>query len=136
MKTAIRYYSKFGHTEKLVKAIAELAGCDPKTVSEPLEEKVDVLFLGAGIFLSKVDKSVMQFVESLSSDSVGCVALIGSSAIIKEPTKQMRDALQKRNIKVYERDFTCKGSMGPIGAGHPDADDIEALKSFVKEVLK
>jgi hypothetical protein len=51
MKTAIRYYSKFGHTRQMVEAVKDIVGCEPQTVDTPIEEPVDMLLLGAGVLL-------------------------------------------------------------------------------------
>ena len=53
MTTAIRYYSKFGHTRQMVEAVKDIVGCEPQTVDTPLEEPVDLLLLGAGVFLGR-----------------------------------------------------------------------------------
>ncbi|MBR1515995.1 MAG: hypothetical protein IJ621_04525 [Paludibacteraceae bacterium] len=136
MKYAIRYYSKFGHSKQMSEAIESLVGVKSATVAEPIEEAVDILFLGAGVFLGSVNKSVMQFIDALTPDKVGCVVLFGSCAIIESPVPQMRKALEARGIKVSDKSFTCKGSMGPVHSGHPNAEDIERFRTFVKEVVE
>ena len=75
MSIAIRYHSKFGHSARMAEVIAKVAGADPRTVSEPLEGETDILFLGAGVFLGKVDKSVIAFIDSLDPSKVKCVVL-------------------------------------------------------------
>ena len=73
MKTAIRYYSKFGHTRKMA------------AIMESNYPKVKALF-------------------------------------------------ERQGIKVDERQFTCRGSMGPIQAGHPNKADHEALAAFIEKL--
>lgn len=136
MKNAIRYFSRFGHSKKMAEAIAGIADAKPETVAVPLDEEVDVLFLGAGVFLGKVDRSVSSFIDNLDPARVRCVVLFGSSAIIDSPVPQMRKRLEDKGIKVAPQSFSCKGSMGPVHAGHPDADDFENLTSFAKSVLE
>jgi len=97
-----------------------------------LNEPVETLYLGAGVFLGKVNGAVMDFIATLTPEKVKCVVLFGSCAIIESPVPQMRKALEARGIKVSEKSFTCKGSMGPIHSGHPDAQDIEAFRQFVQ----
>lgn len=135
MTTAIRYFSRFGHTKHMVEAVKEIVGVEPKTVSEPLAEPVDVLLLGAGVMLGKVDSSVVQFINTLTPDKVKSVVCFGSCAIIKSPVPQMRKTLEARGIMVSEKEFTCPGAMGPFKAGHPDAIDTENFKAFVKSVI-
>ncbi len=134
MKTAIRYYSKFGHSKQMAEAIEPIVGAKAATVAEPIKEPVDVLFLGAGVFLGKVNNAVTEFIASLQPEQVKCVVLFGSCAIIDSPVPQMRKALEAQGIKVSEKSFTCKGSMGPVYNGHPDAKDIEAFKTFAQSV--
>lgn len=132
MNIAIRYYSKFGHSKKMADVLAQVAGVNAETVSVPLEGETDLLFLGAGVFLGKVDKNVLAFIDSLNPSQVKCVALFGSSAIVESPVPQMRKRLEQRGITVSERSFSCKGSMGPVHAGHPNEKDLSDLKAFAK----
>ncbi len=131
MKVAIRYYSKFGHSEKMAKTIGAVIGVEPKTVVVPLSEPVDTLFIGAGAFMGKVNGAVVNFINALSPEMVKNVILFGSSAIVK-PTAQMRELLKSKGIQCDEREFSCKGSMGPIYSGHPNAKDLKNLQSFVE----
>jgi hypothetical protein len=53
MKTAIRYYSKFGHTTKMANIVGELTNTRPELATVRLSEPVDTLYLGSGVFLGK-----------------------------------------------------------------------------------
>ncbi|MBO7370915.1 MAG: hypothetical protein J6U34_00250, partial [Bacteroidales bacterium] len=114
----------------MAEAIEDIVGAKAAPVSDPLGEPVDMLFLGAGVFLGKVNSAVFDFIGSLTPEKVKCVVLFGSSAIIDSPVPQMLKALKARGIQVCDKSFTCKGSMGPIHSGHPDAKDIEGFRSF------
>ena len=135
MSTAIRYYSKFGHSKLMAEAIEDIVVANAATVDTPLAEPVDTLYLGAGVFLGKVGGAVMDFIASLTPDKVGRVVCFGSCAIINSPVPQMRKALEARGITVSAQEFTCKGSMGPLHSGHPDAQDIEAFKQFIQSTI-
>ncbi len=135
MKTAIRFHSKFGHTRTMAEAVKNIAGATPLDVKQPIREPVDVLFLGAGVMMGKVDGSVLSFIKTLTPDKVKRVVCFGSSAIIPSPVPQMRRALEESGIEVDERSFTCAGSMGPLKAGHPNTDDIENFKKFVSDIV-
>ena len=132
---AIRYYSKFGHSKQMAEAIEQIVGAKAAAVSEKLSEPAEVLFLGAGVFLGKVNSAVFDFIDTLTPEMVKCVVLFGSCAIIESPVPQMLKALRARGIQVYGKSFTCKGAMGPIHKGHPDAKDIEDFRSFVRSTL-
>ena len=135
MKTAIRYYSKFGHTEKMAKIVGELTNTRPELATVRLSEPVDTLYLGGGVFLGKVDNSIVEFINSLTPSMVKCVVCFGSSAIIKSPVPQMREMLQAKGISVSEKEFTCRGSMGPIHKGHPNQKDLDDFRQFIRETL-
>lgn len=131
MKTAIRYYSKFGHTTKMANIVGELTNTRPELATVRLTESVDTLYLGAGVFLGKVDNSIVEFIKTLSPDMVKRVVCFGSSAIIKSPVPQMRKLLEARGIKVSEKEFTCRGSMGPVHSGHPNKKDLDNFRQFI-----
>lgn len=133
---AIRYFSKFGHSKQMAEAIEQIVGAKATTVAEPLGQPVEVLFLGAGLFLGKVNSAVTEFIGTLTPEMVHTVVLFGSSAIIDSPVPQMRKALEARGIKVCDKSFSCNGSMGPLHSGHPNAEDIEAFRTFAQSIIQ
>ena len=44
MSFAVRYYTKTGNTKRLADAIAKELGVEALPISEPVTEKVDILF--------------------------------------------------------------------------------------------
>ena len=135
MKTAIRYYSKFGHTTKMANIVGELTNTRPELATVRLTEPVDTLYLGAGVFLGKVDNCIVEFIKKLTPDMVKRVVCFGSCAIIKSPVPQMRELLQARGITVSEKEFTCRGSMGPVHMGHPNKKDLDDFRHFILTTL-
>lgn len=134
MKTAIRYYSKFGHSEQMAQAIGEVLGVKPESVDTPLKEEVDILFVGAGLFLAKVNGRVKEFARTLDPQKVKKVICFGSCALSDSPVPQIRKIFEELGFSVAEESFTCRGSMGPWHGGHPDAQDFEDLKAFIREI--
>ena len=134
MSTAIRYYSKFGHSKQMAEVMGKELSVQPQTVDTPLTEPVDTLYLGAGVFLGKVNSGVVSFIQTLKPEQVGRVVLFGSCAIIKSPVPQMQSLLEAQGITVDAKSFTCKGSMGPLHSGHPDAKDLDNLRQFVQKI--
>lgn len=132
---SIRYYSKFGHSRQMAQAIEEIVGAKAATVAEPLTEPIDTLYLGAGVFLGKVNSDVIDFINTLTPQVVKEVVLFGSCAIINSPVPQMRKALETKGIKVSNRSFTCKGSMGPIHMGHPNKTDLDDFCKFIQSTI-
>ena len=136
MKTAIRYYSKFGHSAQMAEVIGEVAGVKPASVDTPLTEEVDILFIGAGLFLGKVNGRIKEFARTLDPTTVKTVVLFGSSALIDTTVAQMRKIFEELGFTVAEESFSCKGEMGPVHAGHPDAKDLQAIREFAQSVLE
>lgn len=136
MKYAVRYFSKFGHSEQMAKVVGEVVKTQPETVAVPLSEPVDILYLGAGVFLGKVNGAIGQFVDTLKPEQVKNVVCFGSCAIIDSPVPQMRKMLEAKGIRCDERSFTCKGSMGPVHSGHPDQKDLADLRAFIEQTIK
>lgn len=93
------------------------------------------LLAGGEPMMRKVNRAVFDFIGSLMPEKVKCVVLFGSSAIIDSPVPQMFKALKERGIKVCDKSFTCKGSMGPVHKGHPDNKDIDDFRQFCRSLL-
>ena len=70
MKYAVSYFSKFGHSEQMAKAVGEVLGVKPESVEKPLSDEVDTLYLGAGVFLGKVNSAIDSFIDTLDPKKV------------------------------------------------------------------
>jgi flavodoxin len=64
MKYAVRYYTKTGNTKRLAEAIAKELGVEALPVSETVNEKVDILFLGNSYYAFDIDPEVKAFVSA------------------------------------------------------------------------
>ena len=135
MTIAIRYFTKFGHSAKMAEVVSQVTGAKAETISVPITEPVDVLYLGSGVILGKISGDMVRFIRTLTPDKVKRVICFGSCAIIKSPVPQMRTLLEAQGIYVDERSFTCKGSMGPLHAGHPNKQDLEDLRKFIQTTV-
>lgn len=135
MTIAIRYFTKFGHSAKMSEVISQVTGAKAETISVPITEPVDVLYLGSGVILGKISGDMVRFIRTLTPDKVKRVICFGSCAIIKSPVPQMRTLLEAQGVNVDERSFTCKGSMGPLHAGHPNKLDLEDLRKFIQTTV-
>ena len=136
MKTAIRYYSKFGHTRKMAAVVSEKLGVPAESIDQPVTEYVDTLYFGSAVYAAVVDWRVKKFIKTLSPDKVGRVICFSSAAIIESNYPTVRALFEAQGIEVDERQFTCRGAMGPIKAGHPNHQDLDNLRAFVKSVAQ
>lgn len=134
MKYAVRYYSRSGNTKKLADAAADVLGVKAESVSEPLTEDVDVLFLGASIYWAGIDKQVKKFLEAPGAN-IGSVIVLSTAALVESGYSQVRSAAEKQGLNVDDREFHCAGSFKALHAGKPDEDDLAQLRQFVTEVI-
>ncbi len=135
MKIAVRYYSRGGNTKKIAEAIADAAGVEAKTVSEPLEEDVDILFLGSAPYAFDVDDEVKKFIAGIRV-SVGKVVSFSTSAAVKSTRKYVEKLLAEKKIPVAREEFSCRGAFAMLHKGRPNEDDRKAAADFARGILE
>lgn len=133
MSFAVRYYTKTGNTKKLADAIAKELGVEALPISEPLTEKVDILFLGNSYYAFTIDPEVRSFISSLSKDKVGKIVNFGSAALLNSTYKKVKAEAKKAGIPMDDREFHCKGEFKGLHKGRPNEDDIKAAVEFAKQ---
>jgi len=81
MNIEVRYCSRNGRNKKLAEVIAKELGADiqAKSVDQPLD-KVDVLFVGGGVYFLMLDKKLKQFLNGLDDSKVGLIVPFGMAA--------------------------------------------------------
>ena len=136
MKAAVRYYTKTGNTKRLAEAVAEAVGAEALPISVPIEEPVDILFLGNSYYAFSIDPEVRDFVRSLDSSKIGRIVNFGSAAMLNSTWKKVKAEADKAGILMDEREFHCKGEFKGIHKGRPNGDDLKAAAAFAKEIMK
>ncbi len=134
MKLAVRYYSKGGNTKKIAEAIAKAVGTEAKTVTEPLDEDVDILFLGSAPYAFDVDDEVKNFISSINV-SVGKVINFSTAAVIRSTRKYVEKLFAEKNIPVAEEEFSCRGAFTVLHKGRPNEDDLKSAAEFAKKII-
>ena len=135
MKIAVRYYSRGGNTKKVAEAIAKAVGVEAKTVSEPLTEDVDILFLVSSPYAFDVDDEVKKFISGINVN-VGKVVNFSTSAAIKSTKKYVEKLLAEKNIQMAKEEFSCRGSFMMLHKGRPNEADLKAAAAFAKNIIK
>ena len=135
MKTAVRYYTKTGNTKRLAEAIGEAIGTDVLPLSAPIDEPVDVLFLGNSYYAFTIDPEVRDFIRNLDKDKVGKIVNFGSAAMLNSTYKKVKAEADKVGIPMDEREFHCKGEFKGVHKGKPDAEDLKAAADFAKSII-
>ncbi len=133
MTFAVRYYTKTGNTKRLAEAVAKELGVEALPISEPVSEKVDILFLGNSYYAFNIDPEVRNFVASLDKAKVGKIVNFGSAAMLNSTYKKVKAEADKVGIPMDEKEFHCKGEFKGIHKGRPNAEDIEAAVKFVRQ---
>lgn len=134
MSIAIRYYSKTGHMRRMAEAIAEATGATALSIETPVDELTDTLFLGAGVYAAVVDWRMKRFIKMLSPEKVKNVVCFCSTAILESNYKDMKRLLERQGISVDAREFHCRGSFSLLHRGHPNEEDLQNLKDFVRDL--
>ena len=133
MTYAVRYYTKTGNTKRLAEAVAKELEVEALPISEPVSEKVDILFLGNSYYAFSIDPEVRDFVASLDKEKVGKIVNFGSAAMLNSTYKKVKAEADKVGIKMDEKEFHCKGEFKGIHKGRPNEDDIKAITEFTKQ---
>ncbi len=133
MTYAVRYYTKTGNTKRLAEAMAKELGVEALPISEPVNEKVDYLFLGNSYYAFTIDPEVRTFVSSLDKDKIGKIVNFGSAALLNSTYKKVKEVADKAGIAMDEKEFHCKGEFKGIHKGRPNQNDIQDAVAFVKQ---
>ena len=135
MNIEVRFFSRSGNTKKVADAIAKAAGLQAKDCGMPISEQVDVLFLGGSVYGGGIDKSLREFIENLDQKNIKCAALFGTSAIAKNPYKEMEKMLLQKNIPIAQQRFYCRGAFTIMHRGRPNAADLKQAAEFAVNVI-
>jgi len=134
MKAAVRYYTKTGNTKRLAEAVAKAVGVEALPLSSPIEEPVDILFLGNSYYAFSIDPEVRAFIRSLSKDKVGRIVNFGSAAMLNSTWKKVKAEADKVGIPMEKREFHCKGEFKGLHKGRPNSEDLAAAAAFAKSI--
>ncbi len=136
MKVAVRYYTKTGNTKKLAEAVAAAVGAEALPIGVPVDEAVDVLFLGNSYYAFSIDPEVRKFVASLDKAKIGRIVNFGSAAMLNSTRKKVKAAADKVGIPMDEREFHCKGEFKGVHKGKPDENDLNAAAEFARKIAE
>ncbi len=136
MKVAVRYYTKTGNTKRLAEAVANAVGVEALPVSVPVEEAVDILFLGNSYYAFSIDPEVRIFIRGLDKNKVGKIVNFGSAAMLNSTYKKVKAEADKVGVPMDEREFHCKGEFKGVHKGKPDEKDLKAAAEFARKIVE
>jgi len=135
MNIAVRYYTKSGNTKRLAEAVAEAVGVEAMPISVPVDEAVDILFLGNSYYAFTIDPEVRAFISSLDKNKVGKIVNFGSAALLNSTWKKVKAEADKVGIPMDEREFHCRGEFKGAHKGRPNKEDEQAAAIFAKSIV-
>lgn len=133
MKTAVRYFSRTGNSEKLALVIGEALGVKAEETKCPLSEDTDILFLCNGVYAAGVDEEVKNFISGINV-KVGKVINVSTTALLKSTDKIVGKLLAEKGITMAEKSFSCKGEFKVMHKGKPDENDLKRAAQFALEM--
>ena len=136
MKVAVRYYTKTGNTKRLAEAVAKAVDTEALPISVPVDEPVDILFLGNSYYAFSIDPEVRKFVASLDKTRVGRIVNFGSAAMLNSTWKKVKAEADRAGIPMDKREFHCKGEFKGIHKGKPDETDMKAAAEFARKIME
>ena len=136
MNIAVRYYTKTGNTKRLAEAVAAAVGAEALPISTPVDDAVDILFLGNSYYAFSIDPEVREFIRSLDRNKVGRIVNFGSAAMLHSTWKKVKAEAEKAGIAMDREEFHCRGEFKGIHKGRPNAEDLAAAAEFAKSIVR
>jgi len=141
MTAAVRYQSRNGNTKSVAKIIAQVADVDAKPVIVPLEESVDILFLGGAVYMWDIDKALKEFLQTLDSKKIGCLAAFSTTGLMPFAIWKIKSAAKSAGIPVCRQALCLKlmmqghGMKGEKG-GQLKEYQIQQVQTFARKTIQ
>ena len=135
MKFAVRYYTQTGNTKKLAEAVADALGVEALPITEPVEEAVDVLFLGNSYYAFSIAPQVKAFIQKLDKEKVGMIANFGSAAMMGSTFKKVAAEAKRMGIPMVNKEFHCRGEFKGLHKGRPNEQDLANAAAFARQFM-
>jgi flavodoxin len=141
MRFLVKYQSRGGNTRAVAETIANTLGVTAEPADAPINENVDVLFIGGGFYIGRIDEKLKDCLEKLPVEKIGKIIPFGTSGGRKAVIKQILEYAVKKGIKADERSLYVpmwlKGN-GVLGfkGGKLSDKQIKKITEFAKSVMR
>ena len=141
LKVAVRYQSRGGNTKAVAEQIAQQLGVTALSIEHPVEEKVDILFLGGGVYMWDMDKSLKNYIENLENEKIGQIVVFSTTGAMDVTLKRIREYGRKKGIPVNDNQLLLvmllKGhsALGLTGGKLSDKQKKQ-IEEFVDKVVE
>ncbi len=135
MNVQVIYHSKSGNTKKVADAIAAEMGVSAASYDRAdIQEPVDLLFIGDGMYYGGISGEMKKFICSLDKNKIRTAAVFNTSGgSWWFGPGGIRKRLEKREISVLENTFHCHGgAFGIVFSSHPNDNDLQKAREFAK----
>ena len=130
MKIAVRYQSRGGNTRAVAEVIAKTLGVDAAPISTPLPGKVDLLFLGGGVYKWDADPELKTYLQTLNAKQVGKIAAFSTTGGMTVAIKRILEAAKAKGIPLCEHTLCMKLLLqGHAGIGREGGHLTEKQKA-------
>jgi flavodoxin len=141
VKYSVKYQSRNGNTHAVAEIIANVLGVQAEPADAPLNENVDILFVGGGLYKGRLDGKLNDFLENITSEKIGKIIPFGTSGGQPAVIKQITEYALKKGIKIDERQlFVPMGLRGHswfgLKGGKLKDKQIQKIKEFVNNILE
>ena len=141
MKAAVRFQSRGGNTKAVAEIIAKKVGVNAEKVEVPLDEYIDILFVGGGVYMGKMDESLYHFLENLNVNKVGKIVCFSTTGSMSVTLKRIEEIVVKKGITVDESKLLIRmllrghSSLGLQGGKLTDKQ-ICKIEKFTDNVIE
>jgi flavodoxin len=141
MNIAIRYQSRNGNTKAVAEVIAQTLGINAYTIDEPINESIDLLIIGGGVYMWDIDTNLKTFLEKLDPNNIKCVAAFTTAGGM-DKTKNILSIMKTKKINAKEDtlgltfDVKSHSALGGEGNIKLNEKQINKIKEFVNKLIK
>ena len=140
MNIAVRYQSRGGNTRAVAEIIAECLDLKAESIDEPITNRVDVLFIGGGVYKWDADPKLKEYLEKLDVEKIGQIVAFSTTGGMAKAISRIEEYAHKAGIKMNEKHLCLKvllqghSALGREG-GHLTDKQITQIKAFTSEVI-
>lgn len=134
MKITVRYQSRGGNTRAVAEVIAKALGVDAAPINTPLPEKVDLLFIGGGVYKWDADQELKAYLQTLDAKQVGKIAAFSTTGGMTAAIKRISKAAKAKGIPLCEHTLCMKLLLqGHAGIGREGGHLTAAQQNEARE---
>ncbi|MDR3344694.1 MAG: hypothetical protein LBT21_03770 [Oscillospiraceae bacterium] len=139
MNISVRYQSRGGNTKTVADAIAKAVGVIAEPIDTPVNEPIDLLIVGGGVYAWGLDTALKTWLKNLDTAKIKRIAAFTTAGGM-DKTKDILEAAKAKGIPVCEETlavkFLLKGHafFGQAGKAKLNDNQIAAINEFAAKI--